>query len=142
MFIIGKSAQLLLQVTFHILFWSVGWTHPWAFQFIVNQCYGSVEIVGIHKQTPICHPEDIAGFFVTMFVNALRKAISTFSISLKRNNRNFLSKRYGLSASWKELSALSCIDEPPWASAAWDTDRSQACNCRCFGYNAPSVGSP
>lgn len=31
MFIIGKSAQLLLQVTFHILFWSVGWTPPLSF---------------------------------------------------------------------------------------------------------------
>ena len=40
-------------------------------------------MVGIHKQAPICHPEDIASFLVTMFVNALRKAISTFSISLK-----------------------------------------------------------
>ena len=42
----------------------------------------------------------------TMFASALRKAISTFSISLKRNSRSFLSKRYRLSASWNVLPAL------------------------------------
>ena len=38
-----------------------------------------------------------------MFVNALCKAISTFSISLKRNNRNFLSKRYGVIANVSDI---------------------------------------
>lgn len=41
-----------------------------------------------------------------MFANALRRAISTFSISLNRKSRNFLSKRYKLSASWNVLPTL------------------------------------
>lgn len=106
MSIIGKSANCCCKWPFIFSFEVQDGLLLWAFQFLVNQCHGSVEIVSIHKQAAICHPGDIASFLVTMFVNALRKAISTFSISLKRNNRNFLSKRYELSASWKELSAL------------------------------------